>query len=268
MRGKLYLVGTPIGNLGDVTFRALETLKNADVIACEDTRRTLPFLAGFEIKKPLISYYKHKEKEGTERIKELLNEGKNVALVTDAGMPCISDPGSVLVKELFVEGYAFEVVPGPTAVASAAALLGCENGFAFFGFLPEKKKEKKEVASEIKPLRRTALLYAAPHDVNDVLDFLYEELGDRDVALVKEITKIHENVKKGRLADLREENPRGEYVVAIEPAEKDQTTSEEEIKNRLEALISEGVDKKTAVKRVAEETGASKNVVYKLALDL
>lgn len=269
MRGKLYLVGTPIGNLGDITLRALETLKTVDVVACEDTRHTLALLNKFEIRKPLISYYKQKEKAGSEAIVELLDEGKNVALVTDAGMPCISDPGSVLVKNLLERGYDYSVVPGVSAVTSAAALVGTENGFAFIGFLPEKNKDKDRVIEEIRGLRRSVLLYAAPHDVNKVLEYLYEKLGDRKVFVVKEITKVFEKVTAGTLKDTRVDNPKGEFVLVVEPEERRQTElTDEEIKEILSEEMANGKDAKTAVASVTDKHSLPKNRVYKISLTM
>ena len=269
MRGKLYLVGTPIGNLSDITLRALEVLKTADIIACEDTRHTLAMLNRYEIKKPLISYYKHKEKEGTEEIKSLLDEGKNVALVTDAGMPCISDPGSVLVKELYKSGYEYTVIPGASAVICAAALAGTEKGFTFVGFLPEKNKDKEKLLEAIKDLPHTVIFYAAPHDVNAVLGTLAEKLGNREVTVIKEITKIHETIVRGRLGETEIENPKGEFVIAVEPQESvEKNVSEEEIKEELESEIKKGNDKKTAIKKVSEKLKISKNIVYKISLKI
>ena len=267
MRGILYIVGTPIGNLGDITLRALETLKTVDVIACEDTRHTLPLLNKFEIKKPLISYYKQKEKTGTEEIVTLLDEGKNVALVTDAGMPCISDPGSVLVRYLLENGYEYTVVPGVSATTSAAALVGAENGFMFVGFLPEKNKDREKLMDEVRGVRRSVLFYAAPHDVNKTLDYLYEKLGDRKVFIVKEITKVFEKVTAGTLKETRVDNPKGEFVLVVEPEEKREgAMTEEEIKEKLLEEISSGKDVRSAVVSVVEKYGQSKNAVYKISL--
>lgn len=269
MKGTLYIVGTPIGNLSDITLRALETLKTVDVIACEDTRRTLAMLNKYEIKKPLVSYYKQKEKEGAVKIAELLDEGKRVALVTDAGMPCISDPGSVLVDYLRNNDYPYTVVPGPTAVTSAAALVGTEKGFTFVGFLPEKNKQKKQVLESVKSLPHTVFFYAAPHDVNDVLELLNETLGDREVFVVKEITKIYETVTQGTLSSLRIENPKGEFVIGVQPEKiTEEKTSDEDIIEELKSLINSGKDKKTAIKETTEKFGISKNTVYKLSLNI
>lgn len=264
---KLFLVGTPIGNMADITLRAIETLKSVDIIACEDTRHTLPLLQRYDIKKPLISYYKQKEKEGSMYLAELVESGKDVALVSDAGMPCISDPGSVVVKEFINRGLEYTVIPGASATVSAAALAGVEGPFTFLGFLPEKTKDKQELLLRHKDSGATLLIYAAPHDVNKLMDFLFDTLGDRKVVLVKEISKIFERVTPGTLATLRDENPKGEYVIVVEPAEKT-LVDDSTISALLLRLIAEGKDKKTAVATVAATLSVSKNRVYKLSLSL
>ena len=174
----LYIVGTPIGNLKDITLRALETLKSADVIACEDTRRTLTLLNAYEIKKPLISYHKFNEKECGEKLVARLKSGENVALVSDAGMPLVSDPGETLVRRLIDEGLDFTVIPGPTAFVSALALSGLDTSrFCFFGFLPERKSEREKLLAEIKDYTATLAFYCAPHDVKNTVSQLYAALG-------------------------------------------------------------------------------------------
>lgn len=269
MSGKLYLVATPIGNLGDITFRALETLKLVDIIACEDTRHTLQLLNKFEIKKPLISYYKQKEQEGSEQILTLLSEGKNVALVSDAGMPCISDPGSVLVQKLLENNMEYTIIPGASAVISAVSLTGIVGSFTFLGFLPEKNKAKLEFLEGYKDLYSNLIFYSAPHDVNKDLDYLYSYFGERTVYLVKEITKIYENVSKGSLENMRVENAKGEYVIIIEKKEKVvEDVSLERITSELNALLTGGMDKKTAIKTVANTLNISKNTVYEIAIKL
>ena len=266
---KLYLVATPIGNLGDITIRALEILKSVDVIACEDTRHTLPLLTHFDIKKPLISYYKHKEKEGAEKIISLLNEGKDVALVSDAGMPCISDPGSEVVKELLNRGYEYTVVPGASAVVSAIALTGVDGSFSFIGFLPEKKKDITRLLAPYKDIDTNLVFYVAPHDVEDTIKVLYDNLGDRPLYAVKEITKIHEKVIVGRLSGITIENQKGEFVFVVgRPDGEKEEVSEDKLRFELSELIFGGMDKKTATKTVAEKYGISKNIVYKLSIDI
>ena len=264
---KLFIVATPIGNLGDITVRAKKVLAEVDVIACEDTRHTATLLAHLGIKKPLVSYYKHKEKEGSVYLADLVEGGKNVALVSDAGMPCISDPGSVLVKELRKRELEYTVCPGACAFVSAIALTGVTGAFTFLGFLPEKNKDKINLISAHKETGANLIFYSAPHDLNKNLDFLYSELGETTVYLVKEITKIYESVKVGLLSVLREEEPKGEYVIICEPAEKKEV-SDRDIRGMLSAEISSGKDKKTAVKEVTERLSVPKNRVYKLSLEL
>lgn len=269
MRGKLYLVATPIGNLGDITSRALETLKAVDIIACEDTRHTLQLLNKFAIKKPLISYYQQKEHEGSEQILTLLFEGKNVALVSDAGMPCISDPGSILVQKLIENNYEYTIIPGASAVICAVSLTGVTGSFSFLGFLPEKNKAKQEFLEGYKDLYSNLIFYSAPHDVNKDLDYLYTYFGERTVYLIKEITKIYEKVTKGNLSDLRVENAKGEFVIILEKKEKVvEEVTNEKIECQLNDLLKNGLDKKTAIKTVAETLKISKNVVYEVAIKL
>lgn len=265
---KLYIVATPIGNLGDMTMRAVETLRSVDLIACEDTRRTLALLNHFEIKKPLVSYYKQKEKEGSVYLADQVESGKNVALVSDAGMPCVSDPGSVVVKEFQKRGLEYTVIPGASAVVCAAALCGVEGAFTFLGFLPEKSKDKRALLSMHRDSGATLIVYAAPHDVNKIADELYRSLGDRKCYFVKEISKVFERVTEGTLATLRDPDPKGEYVIVIEPKTPQSDVSDEEIVSFLTEELQDGSDKKTAVSKATEKFGAGKNRVYKLSLSL
>ncbi len=268
MSGQLYLVATPIGNLGDITLRALETLKLVDIIACEDTRHTLTLLNKYEIKKPLISYHKHKEQEGSQKIIELLSQGKNIALVSDAGMPCISDPGSVLVQKLIDVGVSYTIIPGANAAVCAVALTGVTGGFTFLGFLPEKNKAKISLINEYKNVSGNLIFYSAPHDVNNYLDFLSEQLGDRIVYLVKEITKMFETVTRGNLCSLRVDNPKGEYVIVVEGQKVVLEMTDEEILDKLKDRIECGEDKKTAIKNLSESINLPKKRVYEIALKL
>jgi len=262
----LYIVGTPIGNLGDITKRAVETLRNADVIACEDTRHTSVLLAALEIKKPLMSYYKQKEQEGAEKLVAMLLEGKNVALVSDAGMPVISDPGAVLVRKAREAGIPVETVPGATAVTTAAALVGIDSGFVFIGFLPEKSVDKKKKLAPFRTVPLPLVFYAGPHDVERLINFLYDELGDRTAYLVKELTKIHEGFLSIRLKDGVPEQPRGEYVIIVEGAEETSPLTSLSPEEHLAYYLSTGMDKKEAVKKVAAERGVPKDVIYKLTV--
>ncbi len=264
-KGKLYIVGTPIGNLKDITLRALETLKAVDMIACEDTRHTLGLLTHYEIKKPLVSYYKPKEREGAERILAALSEGNDVALVTDAGMPCISDPGSLLVKEARELGFQVVSVPGPTAVTTAVALSGItEPVFVFIGFLPSRKKERKELLSRYSKLKASLVFYCSPHDLKGELKEFSEAFGARKVSVIRELTKLYESVEEGVLGEYEAEEPRGEYVVIVhapEFEEKEMPTGS--IEDQVNALIAEGLSKKDAIKQVAKLNGLPKDEVYK-----
>lgn len=268
MTGKCFLVATPIGNMKDITLRALETLKEVDVIACEDTRHTLGLLNRYEIKKPLISYHQHKEREGAEQIIALLNEGKNVALVSDAGMPCISDPGSILVQTLRERNMEITVIPGASALTSAVALSGIEGAFTFLGFLGDKNKDRLD---KIKPFIDTPtalVIYCSPHDLTKTLSFLSETLGERKIHIIKEITKIYESVTSGILGQISIENPKGEYVIIVEAAEKRQTEiSDEEIKAELKTLIDSGINKRDAVSLVCQKYGINKNRVYPFSIE-
>ena len=269
MQGKLYIVGTPIGNMSDMTYRAVDTLKNVDVIACEDTRHSIVLLNRYEIKKPLISYYMHKERESGERIIGLLNEGKSVALITDAGMPCVSDPGAVLVSMVREAGIEYTVVPGPSAVVSAMAMTGImRRGFCFLGFLPEKKKDKEALVAPYRDIDIQLVFYSSPHDINAHIDFLFSVLGDRKAYAVKEITKIFERVECGTLGDFHIEQPRGEFVLIIEGREIINRKVELSIADHFMANMATGLCKKDAIKLTAKERGVHKDEVYKVAMEL
>lgn len=262
----LFIVGTPIGNLKDITERARETLEKVDLVACEDTRRTLVLLNALGVKKPLVSYYKQKEKEGAERLVALLKEGKDVALVSDAGMPVISDPGAVLVRRAREEGIPVETVPGPTAVTTAAALAGLDGGFVFLGFLPEKAADKKRRLAPFASSPLPLVFYAGPHDVKDVLAFLHSVLGDRKAYLAKELTKLHETLLETTLAAGCPDEPRGEYVVIVEGREATNPLLDLSPADHLAHYLDAGMDKKAAVKAVASERGVPKDEIYRLTI--
>ena len=270
MSGICYLVGTPIGNLKDITLRALDTLKSVDVVASEDTRKSSVLLHAYGIKKPLISYYKQKEREGTEEIIALLEQGKSVALITDAGMPAISDPGAILVRSLRERGHKMEVVPGPTAVTSAISLAGLtQDGFVFAGFLPQKKKEKDAILNNLKNVVLPLVFYCAPHDLDETLSYLFSKLGARKARAIKEVTKLFETVYEGTLDTLTIENKKGEFVLIVDGAkERGEEEQNEEAKALLLQYLTEGLSRSEAVKRAASETGAPKNSVYQMSLTL
>ncbi|RKW34711.1 MAG: 16S rRNA (cytidine(1402)-2'-O)-methyltransferase [Lachnospiraceae bacterium] len=277
MAGKIYLVATPIGNLSDISMRAIETLKNADIIACEDTRNTIRLLNHFEIKGHLTSYHEYNKIDKAYELCEKVKEGKNIAFVSDAGMPAISDPGYELVDIAYKEGVEVTVVPGASAVVSALAISGISSRrFAFEGFLPADKNEKKEILTELSQESRTLILYEAPHRLLKTLKELFEYMGNRNIAIVREITKLHEEVLRGKLADIIADYEsekiaiRGEYVLVIEGKsllekreERQKSFEEISIREHYEKYIAEGMDKKEAMKAVAKDRGIQKRDVYK-----
>ena len=274
MAGTLYLCGTPIGNLNDLSPRAVEILSSADLIAAEDTRHSLNILNHFGIKTPMTSYHEHNRKSKGEYLISLLEEGKNIALVTDAGMPGISDPGEDLAALCIEKGIPVTTVPGPTAFVSALVLSGFSGRrFIFEGFLPSNKKEKNQVLDSLKRELRTVILYEAPHRLTQTLYDLNKALGDRNAACVREITKIHEEVKRGTLGELLEfysENaPRGEFVIVIEGFSAEALREEETKKfeamslaEHMEMYTSKGLSEKEAMKLVAKDRGLTKRDIY------
>lgn len=274
MAGTLYLVGTPIGNLGDLSPRAIETLKTVDFIAAEDTRVTLKLLNHFEIKKPLVSYYEHNRAESGERIIARLVSGETCALVTDAGMPAISDPGEDLIRLCAENGVDVRVVPGPSALVSALALSALPTGrFTFEGFLAVNKNARFEHLDSLRGEKRTMIFYEAPHKLLATLRDMLEVLGDRRVTLCRELTKIYEETYRTTLSAAIEyyaENaPKGEFVLVLEGASDkgSAVTAEEAIKMALE-LRASGMSNRDAAKRASQRTGVSRNVIYDGLLDL
>lgn len=274
MSGTLYVVGTPIGNLGDISPRALETLENCDFIAAEDTRVTLKLLNRFEIKKPMVSYFEHNRFERGPVIAERILSGESCALVTDAGMPAISDPGEDLVKLCMEKGVKIESVPGPCAFATALAVSGMPSKrFSFEGFLPVEKSERKEHISWLIGEMRTMIFYEAPHKLSQTLADLYNALGDREIAIVRELTKIHEQVIKTTLYEASEkyskEPIKGEIVLIVkgaEPEEKENMTLEQAAEYAMK-LVEKGESKTQAAKLAAKESGLKKGDIYKLLLE-
>ncbi len=271
MSGKLYVVGTPIGNLSDFSERAKEILNSVDFIAAEDTRVTAKLLNKFEIKKPLISYYEHNRRERGEIIVKRISDGENCAIVTDAGMPCISDPGQDLVYLCHENNIPVESVPGPTAFATALAISGMESGrFTFEGFLSTNKPGRKEHLDELKSETRTMIFYEAPHKLKATLKDMQKVFGDREIAIVKELTKIHETVMRTKLNAACEyfdnEEPRGEYVLILAGAEKQkekQPVTLEQAVELAKALVEKGISVNEAAKTVASDTGFKKSLIYK-----
>jgi 16S rRNA (cytidine1402-2'-O)-methyltransferase len=273
MAGILYLVGTPIGNLNDFSPRAVETMKTVDFIAAEDTRVTLKLLNHFGIKKPLISYYEHNKIESAAVILPRLLAGESCALVSDAGMPAISDPGEELVRLCAEQGVAVASVPGPSAVVTALAMSGLPTQrFTFEGFLSTSNKSRREHLDSLRQEHRTMVIYEAPHKLTETLRDLLETLGDRDVALCRELTKLHEEVIRttlsAALAMYRDQRPRGEYVLVIRgaPQENGPRLSLEEAMEAVDRYRAQGKPLKEAAKLAAAESGQSRNDLYHAAL--
>lgn len=273
MKGTLYLVGTPIGNMGDITLRALETLKSVDVIAAEDTRNTLKLLNRFDIKVPLTSYYEHKKREKGEYILKQLLEGKNVAMVTDAGMPSVSDPGASLAELCIENGVEFTVIPGPTAAVTGLVLSGLPSErFCFEGFLTVKKTGRMERLESLKKEDRTLIFYEAPHKLKRTLDDMYSVFGDRKIAICRELTKKFEEVLRFNLSDAikyyEENEPRGEFVLVVDGYTENEENTEETLplEEQVHKLVEDGMDKKEAIANVAKTNGVPKREVYNLYL--
>ncbi|WP_194192154.1 16S rRNA (cytidine(1402)-2'-O)-methyltransferase [Clostridium chrysemydis] len=280
MYGKLYLVPTPIGNLKDITLRALEVLKSADVIAAEDTRNSLKLLNHFDIKKTLISYHMHNEQGKSGEIIDRLKSGENIALVSDAGMPGISDPGSVIVSKCIEEGIKFEVLPGASAFTTALIHSGLDTSkFSFRGFIPRDNKGRNALLEDIKDHRETLIFYEAPHRLLSTLTFLKESFGDRKIAACRELTKLHEEIVRGTIGEVieffKEKAPRGEFVLVLsgltdEEIEIDKRKAFEDlsIEDHIRKYISEGLSKKDAIKKVAKDRNEPKSVIYKYSTEI
>ncbi|WP_024614333.1 16S rRNA (cytidine(1402)-2'-O)-methyltransferase [Clostridium sp. Ade.TY] len=278
--GKLYLVPTPIGNLKDITLRALEVLEGADVVAAEDTRQTIKLLNHFNLKKTLISYHMHNEQGKSNEILDRLRAGENIALVSDAGMPGISDPGSVIVKKCIEEGLDFEVLPGATAFSTALIYSGLDStAFTFRGFIPRDTKSRKVVVEELKNQKETLIFYEAPHRLLSTLTFLKENFGDRNLSACRELTKLHEEIIRGKISEViehfNENNPRGEFVLVMEglteaEIEKEKRASFEDlsIEEHIIKYIENGMSKKDAIKAVAKDRKVPKNEIYKYSTNI
>ena len=270
--GKLYVVGTPIGNLSDFSPRGIETLSAVDYIAAEDTRVTLRLLTHFGIKKPLLSYYQPHEAEKSAKILELLHDGNSVALVSDAGMPCISDPGVYLVQRCYEQGIPVESVPCCNAAIAAVAISGIDTArFAFEGFLPVDKKERRQRLEETSALPHTLIYYEAPHKLRQTLADLSAACGEsRSAALCRELTKLHEEVLRGTLGELNSlyetTEPRGEYVIVVEGAAPRQQESMtlEQAAELARGFIAGGMKLSEACKTVSQQAGVPRKELYRL----
>ncbi len=278
MSGTLYLCATPIGNLGDITLRVLETLERVDIIAAEDTRNSIHLLTHFGIKTPMTSYHEYNKTEKAYQLISRLKEGKDIALITDAGTPAISDPGEVLVRMCQEEGITVTSLPGPAACITALTLSGLPTRrFCFEGFLPSDKKEKKKLLKELASETRTMILYEAPHHLVRTLQELYETLGDRKLTVCRELTKKFETVLPTTLSDAlamyENEAPRGEYVLVIAGKDREQVKREEQqkwdgmsIEEHVAVYEEQGLSRKDAMKRAASDRGVSKREIYESLL--
>ncbi len=283
MTGTLYICATPIGNLEDITFRTLQILKEVDLIAAEDTRNSIKLLNHFEIKTPMTSYHEYNKYDKAKVLVDKMLAGQNIAIITDAGTPCISDPGEELVRQCHEAGIPVTSLPGPSAFVTALTMSGrATRRFCFEAFLPNEKSDRKErqaILSELARETRTIMLYEAPHKLVRTLNDLYEALGDRRISLCRELTKKHEENFRttivGALKYYEENEPRGEYVLVIEGLSREEVKAEE-LKEFLDMTIPEhvtyymeqqGMDKKEAMKQAARDRGVGKREIYQALID-
>lgn len=278
MLGTLYLCATPIGNLEDITFRVLRTLQEVDLIAAEDTRNTIKLLNHFEIKTPLTSYHEYNKYDKAAALTQKLLNGTNIALVTDAGTPGISDPGEEIVKQAYAANIPVTSLPGACACITALTLSGLSTRrFAFEAFLPSDKKERQRILTSLQTETRTVILYESPHHLKNTLSLLYDFLGNRSITLCRELTKIHETIQPTTLVDAisyyQEHDPRGEYVLVLAgrnpaelEAEKKSSWKSISIEEHMDRYLSQGLSRKDAMKQVASDRGVSKREIYQSLL--
>ena len=274
MAGKLYLCATPIGNLEDITYRVLKTLKEVDLIGAEDTRHSIHLMNHFEIKTPMTRYHEYNKVEKAKILVEQMKEGKNIAIITDAGTPGISDPGEEIVRQCYEAGIEVTSIPGPAACITALTMSGLNTRrFAFEAFLPAEKKERQRILQELKNETRTIVLYEAPHHLVRTLKELQKVLGDREITLCKELTKIYEKAEKSTIEKLIEKYEdaeiKGEYVLVIQGKAFEEIQKEEQeiylkitVEEHMQKYLLQGMDKKEAMKQVAKDRGISKREVY------
>ncbi|TMA05637.1 MAG: 16S rRNA (cytidine(1402)-2'-O)-methyltransferase [Deltaproteobacteria bacterium] len=272
MRGVLYIVATPIGNLEDITLRALRVLKEVDLIAAEDTRHTKGLLVHYDISTPLTSCHEHNEKAKAHALVVRLERGANIALVSDAGTPTLSDPGCRFVREAIKAGINVVPVPGPSALTAALSASGLEvDQFIFEGFLPAKKKERRERLRKLQDEKRVIIFYEAPHRLRESLQDLFEILGDREVVLGRELTKVYEEFIRGRLSQVRAEADRrelrGEMALIVGGAEKQEYPAEDRLVAEIQRLKTKGMRVKEIAEVLGEKYSYSKREIYRLALD-
>jgi len=271
--GILYIVATPIGNLEDITLRAIRILKEVDLIAAEDTRHTLKLLNHLEISKPMISYHRHNEEIRVEGLINQLKEGKNIAIVSDAGTPGICDPGEIIIKKCIEENIKVVPIPGACAMINALIVSGIDTDeFIFIGFLPLNKKNRKNKLEEIKNSNKTIILYEAPHKLKNTLNDLKDILENREIVIAREITKIHEEYIRGTADDILKivDNLKGEMIIVIEKNKKDlkdNNFNNLTLEEHYELYKSQGLDKKEIIKKIAKDRDVNKNEIYKFFVD-
>ena len=267
-KGNLYIIATPIGNLEDITLRALKILKEVDLIAAEDTRHTLKLLNHYEISKPLISYHRHNEEVRTETLIKRLKEGQNIALVSDAGTPGICDPGDEVIKKWIEEGISVIPIPGACAMINALICSGIStNEFTFLGFLPLNKKLRREKLREIEESINTIIIYEAPHKISSTLKDLQEVINDRKLVLARELTKIHEEFIRGTIEEIidKSRDLKGEMIIIIEGknmTEKENDLNQLTLEEHYNYYQSQGLDKKEIIKKIAKDRNVNKNEIY------
>jgi 16S rRNA (cytidine1402-2'-O)-methyltransferase len=272
VKGAFYIVSTPIGNLEDITLRALRILSEVDIIAAEDTRHALKLLNHHGIQKPLVSYWKERECERSDEIISRLHGGQSVALISDSGTPGICDPGAIVIKKAIQEDIQVISIPGPSALVAALSVSGLPaEHFTFWGFLPARKNQRKKIFSDLQFEEKTLIFYEAPHRIMASLNDMVEFFGERHAALVKEITKMHEQVLRGNIAQIIEEVRRsviaGEYVVIVEGWTRAPARVTDDALTELRSYMRKGIGRKEAVRKTAEKYGISKQQLYKKSLD-
>jgi len=268
MQGKIYLIATPIGNLEDITLRAIKTLKNVDIIVAEDTRKTLKLLNHLQISKPLIAYHRHSEEEKLEKIIQKVLKGETIAVVSDAGTPCISDPGEEIVKKAIQNNISIIPIPGPCALITGLIASGIETKeFTFIGFLPTNKKARDEKLEEIKTQNKTVIIYEAPHKILKTLNELSTIIKSRQMVIARELTKIHEEYIRGSIEEIIQKikEPKGEYVIIIEKNNEKQENPliELTLEQHYKYYEQKGLEKKEIIKQIAKDRNKNKNEIYK-----
>ena len=259
----VYFIATPIGNLGEITFRAVETLKNVQAVFCEDTRHSQILLNAYGIAKPTYSYHKFNEKKSLDFVLSFCKNGQDIAVISDAGMPCINDPGNILINALKQDGYSYTVISGASAFVNAFVLSGYQPPFTYYGFLPDKKSDRDKLLDGAVGV---GIFYLSVHDIKENMSYLLGRLGDRECCLVKELTKSHERVRFCKLSDVIEDD-KGEFVLVVNSQTQENPLCEMTLEENIAFYINGGMSKNEAVKAVAKDRNVSKNEIYKLTLN-